>query len=106
MQIEYENEVERRAALRRLIGIEDRVYLQVEGEAPVYAIADEDLDRETDEKTSAVHFLRFELEPPMKQRLLDGARLFVGCDHPGYRCALEEIDPRVRASLVEDLREL
>jgi hypothetical protein len=103
LQIEYENEVERRAALTRLIGIEDRVFVQVEGEAPVYAIADEDLDRETGEKTSAVHFVRFELTPQMKARLRDGAALMLGCDHPNYPVALQTIEANVRASLLNDL---
>ncbi len=66
MLIEYDNEVERKVALAKLIGIEDRLFVQVEGEPRVYAIADEDLDRENDEKTSAVHFVRFELTPSMK----------------------------------------
>jgi hypothetical protein len=104
MQIEYENEIERHAALARLIGIEDRVFIQVDGEAPVYAIADEDLDRENDEKTSAVHFVRFELTPSMKARLRDGAALMIGCDHPSYAAPVQTIDANVRASLLKDLR--
>jgi hypothetical protein len=104
IQLEYENEVERRAALARLIGIEDRVFVQVEGEAPVYAIADEDLDRENNEKTSAVHFARFELTPAMKARLRDGAALMIGCDHPNYPVPVQAIEANVRASLLNDLR--
>ena len=104
MQIEYENEIERHAALRRLKGIEDRVFLQVEGEQPVYAIADEDLERETEDKTSAVHFLRFELEPRMKARLREGARLLAGCDHPNYPSPVQAVESRVLASLVNDLQ--
>jgi hypothetical protein len=104
MQIEYENEVERRAALARLIGIEDRVFVQVDGEAPAYAIADEDMDRENDEKTSAVHFVRFELTPAMKTRLRDGAALSIGCDHPNYPVPLQVLDANVRASLIGDLK--
>lgn len=104
MQIEYEHDVERRAALARLIGVEDRVYLQVDGHAPVYAIADEDLDRETDEKTSAVHFVRFELGTPMRDALRQGAALSIGCDHPGYAMPPQRIDDAVAASLVSDLR--
>ncbi|WP_433705450.1 DUF3501 family protein [Paraburkholderia sacchari] len=103
MQIEYENEIERRAALARLIGIEDRVFLQVEGEPPVYAIADEDLERDNDEKTSAVHFVRFEFTPQMKKRLRDGAALMIGCDHPNYRVPDQIIDSDVRDALVKDL---
>jgi hypothetical protein len=103
MQIEYENEIERHAALARLIGIEDRVFLQVEGEAPVHAIADEDLERENEQKTSAVHFVRFELTPAMKARLRDGAALQIGCDHPNYPVATQAIEPRVQAALMKDL---
>jgi len=103
MQIEYTNEIERHAALARLIGIEDRVFIQVEGEPPVYAIADEDLERENDEKTSAVHFVRFELTPAMKARLRDGAALQIGCDHPNYLVPVQTIESRQRASLLKDL---
>jgi hypothetical protein len=104
MQIEYENEIERRAALGRLIGIEDRVFVQVDGERPVYAIADEDLDRENDAKTSAVHFVRFELTPAMKAKLKQGAGLSMGCDHPNYPVSPAAIGPDVLASLLKDLR--
>lgn len=103
LQIEYDNEIERRAALGRLIGIEDRVFVQVDGEAPVYAIADEDLERDNAEKTSAVHFVRFDLTPPMKARLREGAALSIGCDHPNYRVPTQVIEPAVRESLVGDL---
>jgi hypothetical protein len=102
MQIEYENEIERHAALRRLIGIEDRVFLQVDGEPPVYAIADEDLERDNEEKTSAVHFLRFEFTETMRARVRESLRLYVGCDHPGYFSGLQQIEPRVVASLIGD----
>ena len=104
MQIEYENEIERHAALARLIGIEDHVFVQVDGEAPVYAIADEDLERDNADKTSAVHFVRFELTPSMKARLRDGAALSIGSDHPSYPVPLYAIEPGVRASLVGDLK--
>lgn len=103
LQIEYSNEIERRAALARLIGIEDRVFVQVDGEPPVYAIADEDLDRDNAEKTSAVHFVRFELTPRMKARLRDGAALSIGCDHPNYRVPTQVVDGAVRESLLGDL---
>ena len=103
MQLEYESEVERRAALARLIGIEDKVFVQVDGEPPVYAIADEDLERENAEKTSAVHFVRFELTPQMKTRLREGAALTIGCDHPNYRVPTQTIGGEVRASLLKDL---
>ena len=103
MQIEYANEIERHAALARLIGIEDRVFIQVAGEPPVYAIADEDLERENDEKTSAVHFVRFELTPAMKARLRDGVALEIGCDHPNYLVPAQTIESPARASLLKDL---
>jgi hypothetical protein len=103
MQIEYENEIERQAALARLIGIEDSVFIQVEGEPPVYAVADEDLERDNEQKTSAVHFVRFELTPAMKARLRDGASLQIGCDHPNYPVSVQTVEPRVRSALLKDL---
>jgi hypothetical protein len=103
MQIEYDDVDERRAALARLKGIEDRVYVQVEGFARVHAIADEDLERETDDKTSAVHFLRFELSPDMIGALKRGANLAVGVDHPQYRYEASVVDPPTREALVGDL---
>lgn len=103
MQIEYENEIERRAALARLIGIEDHVFIEVDGEAPVYAIADEDLERDNDEKTSAVHFVRFELTPAMKDALRGGAALKIGCDHANYRVPVQTIEPPMRTALLSDL---
>ncbi|MBI1890743.1 MAG: DUF3501 family protein [Burkholderiales bacterium] len=103
MMIEYGNEAERKAALAKLIGVEDRTFIQVEGQERVYAIADEDLERENAEKTSAVHFLRFELAPAMKQALKNGAQLMIGCDHPNYLAHLEELPPETLASLLSDL---
>lgn len=103
MMIEYENPAERRAALERLIGIEDRVWIQVEGSAKVYAIADEDLERENENKTSSVHFLRFELNPDMCAALKYGVSLAAGIDHPAYRCELAPLPEAKRQSLVADL---
>jgi len=103
MLIEYANEAERKAALARLIGVEDRLFIQVEGRQRVYAIADEDLDRENEEKTSAVHFVRFELTQAMKDALKGGAQMMVGCDHPSYPAHLEELPLETLASLVKDL---
>ncbi|HEX3096151.1 MAG TPA: DUF3501 family protein [Usitatibacter sp.] len=103
MQIEYEDVNERKSALARLRGIEDRTWIRVEGCAPVYAIADEDLERETDEKTSAVHFLRFELTPEMIEALKYGVGLAVGIDHPHYAAAVDPVPAEVRAALVKDL---
>ena len=103
MLIEYTNEAERRIALAKLIGIEDRLFVQVEGQPRVYAIADEDLDRENDEKTSAVHFVRFELAPEMKNALKGGAQMMVGCDHPNYPAHVEELPQETLAALLADL---
>jgi hypothetical protein len=93
---------ERPAALARLKGVEDRCYVEVHACARVFAIADEDLERENADKTSAVHFLRFELEPPMVQALHAGAALRAGVDHPHYRHELV-VPATVRTALVRDL---
>lgn len=103
MLIEYTSVPERQRALAQLKGIERRMFVEVEGQDRVYAIADEDLDRENDEKTSAVHFLRFELAPSMIATLKSGAQMKVGCDHPHYLAQLNELAPEVLASLVGDL---
>jgi len=102
MMIEYPDPDERGKRLADLIGIEDKVWLQVAGHGRVWAIADEDLDRENDEKTSAVHFLRFELDEAMAQALKKGAGLTIGVDHPSYSATLEA-PSAVRDSLVKDL---
>jgi len=102
MMIEYPDEAERRRMLAVLRGIEARVWVQVAGSGRVYAIADEDLERETDEKTSSVHFLRFELAPPMREALARGAGLSMGVDHPQYR-ASAEVSAEILASLAADL---
>lgn len=104
MLIEYDDVAERRRALAALRGIEARTYVQVEGFARVYAIADEDLERQTDEKTSSVHFLRFELDPAMTAALKRGAALGMGIDHPGYTVAVPAVGVETRESLVADLR--
>jgi Protein of unknown function (DUF3501) len=103
MLIQYPDVAERQEALARLIGIEDRVWVQVEGSARVYAIADEDLERENDEKTSSVHFLRFELDAAMKRALKGGAALRMGVDHPNYQATIETVPGPVRESLLRDL---
>jgi hypothetical protein len=103
MLIEYEDENERRAALARLKGIEDRVWVRVEGCAPVYAIADEDLERENEQKTSSVHFLRFELTQEMVDALKYGMALAIGCDHPHYEAKRDPVAPETRAALLKDL---
>jgi hypothetical protein len=103
MLIEYPDAEERRVMLGRLIGIEDAVWVQVHGCARVHAIADEDLERETDDKTSSVHFLRFELTPDMIAALRQGAGVAVGIDHPNYSVTNEGLDQPVTASLLRDL---
>ena len=106
MMIEYPDVEERQRMLGKLIGIEDRVWVRVAGFAPVYAIADEDLDRSTDEKTSAVHFLRFELDGKMKQALKSaaaGVALAAGVDHPQYRVSAEPLPQSTMAALLRDL---
>ena len=103
MLIEYGNVAERKVALAKQIGIEDRLFVQVEGQSRVYAIADEDLERETAEKTSAVHFVRFELTPEMKSALKSGAQMMVGCDHPNYPVHLEELPQETLSALLKDL---
>ena len=101
--IEYPDAEERRRELARLKGVERRVWVRVADGAPVYAIADEDLERENEEKTSAVHFLRFELDAASRQRLKQGAALAIGVDHPAYRAALDPVPGEVRAALAQDL---
>ncbi|HVE50546.1 MAG TPA: DUF3501 family protein [Casimicrobiaceae bacterium] len=103
LMIEYDDEAERRHALARMLDIEDRVWISVAGHERVFAIADEDLDRETDEKTSSVHFLRFELSPEMISALKAGGALSIGVDHSEYQAAIAELPERTRASLVADL---
>jgi len=102
MMLEYPDPKERGESLRRLIGIEDKVWIQVEGRERVWSIADEDLERENDEKTSSVHFLRFELAGGAAEALKKGAGLKVGIEHPNY-AARVEAPATVRASLGKDL---
>jgi hypothetical protein len=102
MMIEYDDPVERKAALSRLKGVEDKVYVQVDGHAKTYAIADEDLERENEEKTSSVHFLRFELTPQIIASFKGGAAVAFGIDHPGYASRIDELAPEVQAALAKD----
>jgi hypothetical protein len=104
LQIEYENVAERRAALAHLIGVEDHVYIHIEGEPPVYPVADEDLPRDNAEKTSAVHFLRFELTDSMCRALKRGARLLMGCDHAAYGIHEQPVPEAIAGALARDLR--
>ncbi len=101
--IEYPDAEVRRVQLERLKGIEDRCWVQVDGFERVFAIADEDMERENDVKTSAVHFLRFELTGAMVAKLKGGAALSIGIDHPNYQHQVSPAPDNVRAALVADL---
>lgn len=103
MMIEFENVAERQQALARLVGIEDRVWLQVAGFNRVFAIADEDMDRSTADKTSSVHFLRFELAASMVGAFKNGAALGAGIEHANYQYSVAAIPAELRASLMADL---
>ena len=101
--IEYDDPVERGLRLRELRGLERSCWMQVSGCPRVYAVADEDLERENDDKTSAVHFLRFEFTPPMLAALRSGAMLAAGTDHPQYGCSVEPLPAALHAALLADL---
>lgn len=101
--IEYSDENDRKKALANMVGIEDKVFVSVEGHDPVWAIADEDLERDTEEKTSSVHFMRFELTDAMINDLKNGAVLSMGIDHPAYTITKIIDDLESRQSLIEDL---
>ena len=103
MLIQYEEVEQRRVALMELRGVEERVWIGVSDYAKVWAIADEDLPRENDVKTSAVHFLRFELLPEMVAALKGGAALAIGVDHPAYMASIPAVDAATRNALVADL---
>ena len=103
MLIEYPDPNERKRELGRLIGVEDRMFVEVEGHQRVYAIADEDLDRENEVKTSAVHFVRFEFTPKMREAVRAGAAVKLGCDHANYPAHVS-IPPETLASLAGDLK--
>jgi len=101
--LEFPDPGERRAALEKLIGVEDRCWIQISEMARVFAVADEDLKRENDEKTSAVHFLRFELSASMVEAMKSGAFLSMGVDHDNYRHSLNPVPAPVRDALRRDL---
>ena len=101
--VEFPDVEERRAMLNRLVGIEDKVYVQVEGFDRVYAIADEDLERSDEKKTSAVHFLRFELSAEEVDALKSGASLAAGIDHENYQVEIAPLPENIRQSLLGDL---
>ena len=102
MLIEYPDQHERKRELSRLIGVEDRMFVEVEGHARVYAIADEDLDRENGEKTSAVHFVRFEFNTVQRDAVRAGAAVKIGCDHTHYPVHVS-VSPETLACLAGDL---
>jgi hypothetical protein len=101
--VEYEDPAERRLALAKLIGIEGRIWIKVDDLEHIWAIADEDLERETTEKTSSVHFLRFDLTPAMSAAVKAGASISVGIDHPAYNYQVDPVDELTRDSLAQDL---
>ena len=101
--IEFSDENDRKAALAKMINIEEKVYVQVEGFDPVWAIADEDLERNTEEKTSSVHFMRFELTDEMIAGLRNGKALSMGIDHPAYTVKVDITDDEIRKTLMDDL---
>lgn len=103
LMIGYTDVHERQRELARLIGVEDRLFVEVEGDERVYAIADEDLDRETADKTRAVHFVRFEFSPAMRAAIQAGAAVKLGCDHRHYP-SHRMIPPETLARLAGDLR--
>ena len=101
--IEYDDPEERARCLARMIGIEDKVWMQVEGCDKVYPIADEDLERDNEVKTSSVHFLRFELTPSMMAAVHTGAVILAGVEHPAYAVDSFQLAPQVRDSLAADI---
>ncbi len=104
MLIEYTDVDERHTMLALLKGVEDKVWVRVTGHDRVYALADEDMERENADKTSAVHFLRFDLTPAMRRALAGGAEIAIGVDHPVYAATIECIPGAARAALVQDLQ--
>ena len=103
LMLAYPDADERKQALAQLMGVEDRLFVEIAGQPRVYAIADEDLDRETEVKTSAVHFVRFELTPAMREAVKAGTAVTLGCDHPHYTSQVR-VAPDTLLSLVTDLR--
>jgi len=103
LTIEFPDPDERRPALARLKGVERRCWVRAQGGERIWAVADEDLERENEEKTSAVHFLRFELDDAMRTALKGGAMLALGIDHENYRHTIEDVPAPVRQSLIGDL---
>lgn len=102
--LEYPDITQRRKALAELIGIEDKVWVRIEGFDKVYATADEDLERSTEEKTSSVHFLRFEFSEPMCDAAKQNTAIAVGIDHPKYQYEVNSLPENIRSALVADFK--
>ena len=100
--IEFPDEEERKVKLAELVNVENRTYIQIQGFDRVYAIADEDLERANSEKTSSVHFSRFEFTADMVAAIKNGAAIAMGSDHPNYSYRVDEIDPETQGSLIKD----
>ncbi|MEC8126134.1 MAG: DUF3501 family protein [Pseudomonadota bacterium] len=100
--IEFPDEEERKVKLTELVDVENRTYIQIQGFDRVYAIADEDLERASSEKTSSVHFLRFEFTADMVVAIKNGAAIAMGSDHRNYNYRVDEIDPETQGSLIAD----
>ncbi len=103
MMIEYVDVAERTAALQQLIGIDRKTWVQVEGFDKVFAVSNEDLERETEDKTSAVHFMRFELDDAMVDSVKQGAAISVGIDHENYQHSVSPVAEHYQQSLRNDL---
>lgn len=101
--LEYTDVAQRQEAVGRLIGIEDSVWMRVAGFDKIYAIADEDIERETEDKTSTVHFMRFEMTPEMVAAIKGGATLFAGIDHPGMRIEVDPVPEITARAIIADL---
>ncbi len=101
--VEYADEEERRAALAKLVGIEKDIWMRVEGFDPVPPIANEDLERSTEDKTASVHFMRFELTPDMVAAIKSGAEISAGISHRNYQATLAPLPKAIRDSLASDL---
>jgi len=102
--VEYEDVEERKKALAELIGVEDKVWIQIDGRDKVYAIADEDMDREDEDKTSSVHFMRFEFTPEMVEAVRSGAAINMGIDHQNLSVDVSPVSEETRQALAADFQ--
>jgi hypothetical protein len=103
MMIEFDDSAERARQLARMVNIENNVWLRINSCEPVRPVADEDLERTNQTKTSAVHFLRFELTDEMIDKLKNGAILSAGVDHEAYHYKVEQVPDNIRKALISDL---